>query len=162
MIGRKGTSRKRSSPNRDVILTYSWSDWIKNKESQDIRCPYLSICLSIYLSIYLSICLSVCLSVCLSSIYLSIYLWHCSLLVGSWQLFRILILYTVGRTPLTGDQPVVRPLPTHRTIQTQNKRKQTTMLWVVLEPRISVFKRAKKVLALDRAAAVIDIRCSYR
>jgi hypothetical protein len=26
--------------------------------------------------------------------------------------FRFLILYTVGRTPWTGDQPVARPLPT--------------------------------------------------
>jgi hypothetical protein len=31
-----------------------------------------------------------------------------------------LILYTVGRTPWTGDQHVTRPLPTHRTTQTQN------------------------------------------
>jgi hypothetical protein len=30
--------------------------------------------------------------------------------------------YTVGRTPWTGDQPVARPLPKHRTTQTQNKR----------------------------------------
>jgi hypothetical protein len=28
----------------------------------------------------------------------------------------------VGRTPWTGDQPVARPLPTHRTTRTQNKR----------------------------------------
>jgi hypothetical protein len=28
--------------------------------------------------------------------------------------FTFLILNTVGRTPLTGDQPVARPLPTHR------------------------------------------------
>ncbi|PNF41455.1 hypothetical protein B7P43_G13389 [Cryptotermes secundus] len=31
------------------------------------------------------------------------------------QNFRFLILYTVGRTPWTRDQPVVRPLPTYRT-----------------------------------------------
>jgi hypothetical protein len=42
--------------------------------------------------------------------------------------FQFLNLYTVGRTPLTGDQPVVRPLPTHTTTQTQNKRAQTSML----------------------------------
>jgi hypothetical protein len=36
--------------------------------------------------------------------------------------FSFLILYTVARTPLTNVQPVVRPLPTHRTTQTQNKR----------------------------------------
>jgi hypothetical protein len=35
--------------------------------------------------------------------------------------FTFLILYTVGRTPWTEDEPVARPLPTHRT-QTQNKR----------------------------------------
>jgi hypothetical protein len=39
------------------------------------------------------------------------------------SLFSFLILYTVGRTPWTGDQPVEMPLPTHRRTQTQNKRK---------------------------------------
>jgi hypothetical protein len=48
---------------------------------------------------------------------ISIYLW----LYGSF-----LILYTVGRTPWTGDQPVARPLPTHRTTQTQ-KLTQTSI-----------------------------------
>jgi hypothetical protein len=38
--------------------------------------------------------------------------------------FRFLILYTAGRTPWTGDQPVARPLPTQRTTQTENKRTQ--------------------------------------
>jgi hypothetical protein len=33
---------------------------------------------------------------------------------GPWPLFQFLNLYTVGRTPWTGDQPVARPLPTHR------------------------------------------------
>jgi hypothetical protein len=28
----------------------------------------------------------------------------------------------IGRTPWASDQPVARPLPTHRTTQTQNKR----------------------------------------
>jgi hypothetical protein len=36
--------------------------------------------------------------------------------------FNFLILYTVGRTPWTGDRPVARPLHIHRTTQTQNKR----------------------------------------
>jgi hypothetical protein len=31
------------------------------------------------------------------------------------------LFYTDGRTPWTSDQPVARPLPTHRTAQTQNK-----------------------------------------
>jgi hypothetical protein len=36
-------------------------------------------------------------------------------------LFIFLILYTFCRTPWTGDQPVTRPLPTHRTTLTHNK-----------------------------------------
>jgi hypothetical protein len=75
--------------------------------------------------------------------------------VGSWQLFQFLNLYTVGRTPWTRDQPVARPLPTHRTTQTQNKRTQTSMPEVGLEPTIPVFQRPKRVHALDCAATVI-------
>jgi hypothetical protein len=45
-------------------------------------------------------------------------------------LFSSLILYTVGRTPWTGDLPVARPLPTQTTTRTQNKRTQTSMPWV--------------------------------
>jgi hypothetical protein len=69
--------------------------------------------------------------------------------------FNFLILYTVGRTPWTGDQPVARPLPAHRTTQAQNKSKQTVMPPVVFEPTIPVFTRAKTVRALDRAVTVI-------
>jgi hypothetical protein len=36
--------------------------------------------------------------------------------------FSSFLIYRVGGTPWTGDQPVARPLPTHRTTQTQNKR----------------------------------------
>jgi hypothetical protein len=57
--------------------------------------------------------------------------------------------------PRTGDQPVVRPLPTHRTTQTQNKSTQTFMTRVAFELTIPVFQRAKTVHALDRAASVI-------
>jgi hypothetical protein len=67
----------------------------------------------------------------------------------------LLILYTVGRTPWTGDQPVARPLPTHRATQIQNKRTQTSIPRVGFEPMIAVFERAKTVHALDRAATVI-------
>jgi hypothetical protein len=63
--------------------------------------------------------------------------------------------YTVGRTPWTGDQPVARPLPAHRTGQTQNKRTQTSMPQVEFEPTIPAFERAKTVHILDRAAAAI-------
>jgi hypothetical protein len=44
-------------------------------------------------------------------------LWLYSLLdLG--RFFSFLILYTVGRTLWTGDQPVVRPLPTHNNTNT--------------------------------------------
>jgi hypothetical protein len=39
--------------------------------------------------------------------------------------FSFLILYTVGRTPWTKDQPIAWPLPTHD--NTENKRTQTLM-----------------------------------
>jgi hypothetical protein len=64
--------------------------------------------------------------------------------------FQFLNLYTVGRTPWKGDQPDTRPLPI-MTIQTQNKRKQTSMLWVIFEPNIPVYELAKTFHALDRA-----------
>jgi hypothetical protein len=54
-----------------------------------------------------------------------------------------------------GDQPVARPLPAHRTAQTQNKRKQTSMPQLGFEPTIPVFERAKTVHASDRAATVV-------
>jgi hypothetical protein len=57
--------------------------------------------------------------------------------VGPRPLFSCLILYTVGTTPWTGDQPVARPLPTHRTTQTQNKRTQTSMPWDGFERKIA-------------------------
>jgi hypothetical protein len=71
-------------------------------------------------------------------------------------LFSFLIIYTVGRTPWTGDRPVARPVPTQRTIQTQNKHAETSMPRVGFEPKIPVFERAKTVHVLDSAATVID------
>jgi hypothetical protein len=64
--------------------------------------------------------------------------------------FSFLILYTVGRTPWAGNQPVARPLPTHRTTETQNKRTQISMPRVALELTTPVFERAKTVHALGR------------
>jgi hypothetical protein len=52
--------------------------------------------------------------------YLYIYLRLYSSLLDLGRFFSFLILYTVGRTPWKEDQPVARPLPTHRTTQTQN------------------------------------------
>jgi hypothetical protein len=40
-------------------------------------------------------------------------------LVDLGRFFTFLIPYAVGRAPWTGDQPVARPLPTHRTTQTE-------------------------------------------
>jgi hypothetical protein len=40
-------------------------------------------------------------------------------LLGLGRFFSFLILYTVGTIPWTGDQPVARPLPIHRTTQTE-------------------------------------------
>jgi hypothetical protein len=76
--------------------------------------------------------------------------------VGPWPLLQFHnLFYTDGRTPWTSDQPVARPLPTHRTTQTQNKRTWTSMPWVGFEPTILASKRAKRAHALDRAATVI-------
>jgi hypothetical protein len=79
-------------------------------------------------------------------------LWRYSPLLSFGRFFNYLILYTVGRTPWTGDQSVTRPLPKHRTTQTQNKRTQSSMPRVRFERTIPVFE-----LALDRAASVIGI-----
>jgi hypothetical protein len=75
--------------------------------------------------------------------------------VGPWQLLSILILYTVGRTPWMGDQPIARPLPIQRRTQTQNKRTQTSMPQVGFESTTPVFERAKTVHTLDREATGI-------
>jgi hypothetical protein len=71
------------------------------------------------------------------------------------RFFSFLVLYTVGRTPWTGDQPVAKPLPAHRTVLTQNKYTQTFMPHVGFELMIPVFERAKTVHALDSAPTVI-------
>jgi hypothetical protein len=86
--------------------------------------------------------------------WISIYLWLYSSLLGPARFFSLFFIYTVGTTPWTGDQPAARPLATHRTRQTQNKRTKTSLPQVGLEPTIPVFVRAKRVLALDRAATV--------
>jgi hypothetical protein len=80
-------------------------------------------------------------------------------LLHNWQalgrFFNFLIFYTVDRTPWRGDQPVARPLQSHRTARTQNRRTQISMFQVGFEPMIPVFERAKAVHALDRAATAI-------
>jgi hypothetical protein len=44
---------------------------------------------------------------------------------GPWPLFQFHGHFTDDRTPWTSDQLVARPLPKHRTTQTQNKRIRT-------------------------------------
>jgi hypothetical protein len=66
--------------------------------------------------------------------------------------FSFVILYTPG----TGDQPVSRPTPTHRTTQRENKRKQTSIPRVGFEPTTPMCERVKTIHAYDRVAAVID------
>jgi hypothetical protein len=51
------------------------------------------------------------------------------LLLKFGRFVTFLILYKVGRTPWTGDQPVARSLPTHRMAQTRNKRTQQRLEW---------------------------------
>jgi hypothetical protein len=81
---------------------------------------------------------------------------------GPWPLLQFRnLFYTEVRIPWTSDQPVARPLPTHSTTQTQNKRTQTSMLWVVFEPTISAFERTKTVHASDRSATVIARKVNY-
>jgi hypothetical protein len=65
----------------------------------------------------------------------------------------VFILYTDGRTPWTSDKPIARPLPTHRTTQTQNKRihRHPYLEW----DSNSRSQRLSKRRALDRAATVI-------
>jgi hypothetical protein len=69
--------------------------------------------------------------------------------------FCSLILYTVGRTPWTGDQLIAEQLPT----QTQNKPTQISMPSVTFEPTVPAFERTKTVHALDRAATVMGSNC---
>jgi hypothetical protein len=87
-------------------------------------------------------------------IYVSVY-GSTALLLDLGRFFSFLILYTAGSTPWTGDQPIARPLPTHRTKQTQNKRTQTYMPRVGFEATISEFELVKTVHALERAATQI-------
>jgi hypothetical protein len=58
---------------------------------------------------------------------------------------------------LTGDQPGVRPLLTHRIAQIQNKRTQTSMPQVGFELTILVLERKKTLHAVDRTATAIGI-----
>jgi hypothetical protein len=70
------------------------------------------------------------------------------------RFFRFVILNMVDGTRWTSDQLVARPLPTRRTTQTQNKRREISMPWAGFEPATPVLKRAKTVHVSDRPGTV--------
>jgi hypothetical protein len=86
--------------------------------------------------------------------YLPIYVWLYSPLLDLGRFFSFLILYAVGRTPWTGDQPIARPLPTHRTTQTQKKSRHPCLKWDS-NPQSQCLRGAKTVHVLDRADTVV-------
>jgi hypothetical protein len=70
--------------------------------------------------------------------------------------FSVFWSFTDGRTLLTGDQLVAKPLPKHRTTWTQKNAHthQSSMPWLGFELTIPASKRAKTVHALDCSATV--------
>jgi hypothetical protein len=73
--------------------------------------------------------------------------------------------FTDGRTPWTSNQLVARPLPKHRTTQTQNKHTHThqiPMHCVGFEPTIPASERAKAVHEIVPLPDVIIIIKSSR
>jgi hypothetical protein len=90
---------------------------------------------------YLPICLSTYISSCCSH-------WNTG---NPWNAsFHFSFLILVGRTPWTGDQPVARPLPTHK-----HRIDATYMPWVGFESTILMFELAKIFNSLDLAATMI-------
>jgi hypothetical protein len=83
--------------------------------------------------------------------------------VGPWPLLRFHnLFYADGRTPWMSDQLIARPLPAHRTTQTQNKRTHRhTCLWVGFEPKIPAFEQVKTVPASDCTATVRGVIWLY-
>jgi hypothetical protein len=77
--------------------------------------------------------------------------WFYSPLLGPGRLLSFVIVYTVSRTPWTGDQPVASPLTTHGTAQTQTKRTQR------FEPTTPIFEQVKTGHASDCVTTVIGV-----
>jgi hypothetical protein len=85
-------------------------------------------------------------------------LWLYSSLLDLGRSFSFLILYTVGRSPWTGDQPVARPLAVPRTTQTQNKRRQYKHPCLDWDPNLqSQRSRERRVHASYRAETLIGL-----
>jgi hypothetical protein len=70
---------------------------------------------------------------------------------------KLWILYRVGRTPWTGDQPVARPLPT------QNKTEKNADIHTSSGIRTydQMFEQAKTFRESDRAATLIGILVTF-
>jgi hypothetical protein len=137
---------------------------ITNRENE----TYIQSCLHLFLTCVLN-CMASCsegyscqLHENLGSHVVIVRFWFVLSICGStalcWALAAISVswsLYTVGRTPWTGDQPVARTLHAHRTAYKHRISTQTSMPWAEIEPTIPAFERAKTVHTLDCAAAVI-------
>jgi hypothetical protein len=72
-----------------------------------------------------------------------------ALLMSLGLCFSLPNLYTVGKTPCMGDQPVSRPLLQHRATRTKNE------LELGSNPRPKFSSARRQFIALDREATVI-------
>jgi hypothetical protein len=102
-----------------------------------------------YLSVFLSICLSVCLSVCCS-------LWNIGYMKRFVSPQFLNLRQSVGLLGRGISPTQDRYL--HRTTQTQNKGRQTSIPWVGFDPKTPALERAKTFYASNRAATVICAR----
>jgi hypothetical protein len=87
-------------------------------------------------------------------IYSSFHHWLYSPFLGPGRFFSFVILYTADRSPCTRDQPLARPLPTHKTAQPQNKRIKTETPRMRFESTILALEWENTVRAPDRAATM--------
>jgi hypothetical protein len=147
---------------QDLCNYVCWKNW-----TETLYCGYLVVCCELRIAKIYVVTYFYAMSLRLSGhesllkLTGSVFLCGCTvLLLDLGRVLSFLILYTVGRTPWTGDQLVARPLPAHRTTQIQNKRTQTSIPRVGFEHMMSEFGRANAVYILDRAATVI-CSCQY-
>jgi hypothetical protein len=78
--------------------------------------------------------------------------------LGPWFLvFSIIIICTDGRTLWTSDQFVARPLPKHRTTQTQNKHIPNIHAFCGIRTHDLSFQASEDGTFFDRSATVTDI-----
>jgi hypothetical protein len=98
------------------------NNWMCNSHTINTICSVWSLCMYVCKVILLKKRKYYSLSLIYQCLY--------SPILGPGRLFRFVIRYTVCRTPWTGDQPVARPIPAHRTTQTQNKHTHTSVIRV--------------------------------